>query len=219
MGTDDSAIDEVLGPVELTLQVSLSKQFIEDALPDTLSRPATKAWSTDPDLTSTICRLIRMTLLLEHLRPDLELRQEDMYSGRNTPLAPPVSPQDLHDLLEIFPDAPREYIGLLQVHDGITFIEKNPGGVENDVLVMSIFSAFNALHTMTEWYPFLTEQMPNCFFFANDGGDEGYLFGHHVGRTGIYRVGLAYAEWEGATYLAPSLFALLCGNEHLTALY
>jgi len=43
MGTDDSAIYKVLGPVKLTCKVSLSKEFIEDALPDAFGRPATEA--------------------------------------------------------------------------------------------------------------------------------------------------------------------------------
>lgn len=147
--------------------------------------------------------------ILDNLREDLELRPEDMYSGSGGPLASPVSEDDLRALLEQFPDTPQEYLDLLKIHDGITFIEKNPGGTRADVLAISVFSAFNAVHTMTQWYPFLITQMPGCFFFANDGGDEAYLLGTHDGRSGIYSVGLAYADWEGATYLGESLSALL----------
>jgi len=43
MGTDDGAIHEVLGPIELTFQVNLSQQLVEDTLPNAFSRPSTEA--------------------------------------------------------------------------------------------------------------------------------------------------------------------------------
>jgi len=43
MGTDDCAIHKVLGAVDLALPVRLSRKSIEDALPDSFSRPVTKA--------------------------------------------------------------------------------------------------------------------------------------------------------------------------------
>ena len=39
MGSDHCAIHEVLGPVELTFQVSLSQECIEDGLPDAFGAP------------------------------------------------------------------------------------------------------------------------------------------------------------------------------------
>jgi hypothetical protein len=42
MGSDDGTVHEVLEPVELTRNVSLLQELIEDVLPDAFNRPASK---------------------------------------------------------------------------------------------------------------------------------------------------------------------------------
>ena len=132
-----------------------------------------------------------------------------MYSGKGTPLASPVDHDDLEQLLERFPDTPQEYIDLIKIHDGITFIKEKSDEVTDEGLILSVYSAINALFIMTEWHPELMEDIPGCFFFASDGGDYGYLFGKHDGRGGIYRIGLSSPFWEHADYLGDSIYDIL----------
>ncbi|MGY2892522.1 hypothetical protein [Deinococcus sp. UYEF24] len=154
--------------------------------------------------------------ILTSLHPDIEVLPDNTYSSIGAPFAAPVSSDDEQQLLQRFPEAPLEYLELINIYDGMTFIEKDPDDTKHGVLVMSIFSALDALYTMTEWHPFLITQMPGCFFFARDSGD-GYLFGSKDGQYGVYRVSLAYAEWEGATYLGESLRAVLIEGKGLAS--
>ena len=143
--------------------------------------------------------------ILSNLHPKLALFP---FASQNKIFSPPVAVDDLKDLTDQFPNTPTEFIDILETHDGV--IIGGEGALKSIEIV--IFSATDALLTMTEWYPWLTEDMPDCFFFGRDG-DDVYLYGMNNNKYGIYKVGFAGPDWEWAEYIGNSLASILIDGE------
>ena len=142
--------------------------------------------------------------ILDELYPTLTLYPSNQRPGSASEA--PASEEEIRFLLEHFPDAPTDYIEIVSVHNGCII------GGKTASLYIWIYEIGTAYGTMKEWYSFLLKDMPDCFFFGQDG-DDIYLYGSHEGKTGVYRVAIAGPDWQYATYFASSIRALLCDGE------
>lgn len=142
--------------------------------------------------------------ILDSLYPALTLYPSNQRPG--SAHESPASEEEIRFLLAEFPNAPADYIEIVSVHNGCII------GGETASLDIWIYEISTAYGAMKDWYSFLLEEMPDCFFFEQ-AGDDIYLYGSHEGKTGVYKVAIAAPDWRYATYFAPSIRALLCNGE------
>ncbi|ULH14013.1 hypothetical protein MF271_00600 (plasmid) [Deinococcus sp. KNUC1210] len=142
--------------------------------------------------------------ILDELYPILTLYPSNPRPG--SAHESPASEEEIRFLLEEFPNAPADYIEIVSVHNGCII------GGEMASLYIWMYETSTAYGTMKDWYSFLLEEMPDCFYFGQDG-DDIYLYGSHEGKTGVYKVAIAGSDWRYDPYFAPSIRALLCHGE------
>ncbi|WP_189093512.1 SMI1/KNR4 family protein [Deinococcus ruber] len=146
--------------------------------------------------------------ILDSLHHKMKILPVDTYDPSAT-MQPPAKPEQIEKPLEHFPNVPRDYLELIRLHNGMTFMYNIPGSI---LFIMRILSVEDAIDMMLDWHPYLIENMPNTFFFGQDG-DEVYLYGTNNGKYGVYRVGIADGEWDGAEYIGKSLASILVEGE------
>jgi hypothetical protein len=120
----------------------------------------------------------------------------------------PVTQDNLTELKEAIEEISDDYLNSIAAHDGIDIRGKNPDEAGLYISVLCCADIFG----WKQWYPFLDIGMPSRFFFAQDG-DDCFLIGTHLGKTGVYVMAISSADWQYAKYVTPSIRAMLCNGE------
>lgn len=117
----------------------------------------------------------------------------------------PADPSELVELLAAYPHTPPDYLDIVRQYDFLS-IGTQPG--HEPYFSLSLLPPSDVL-AWSDWYSWLPETMPGAFFFGRDG-DMGLLTGEYDGMVGVFKVEISAGTWPDASYLAPSIRALLC---------
>ncbi|ULH16140.1 SMI1/KNR4 family protein [Deinococcus sp. KNUC1210] len=151
-------------------------------------------------------------MLLDELFPTLEIDHESLRNSGRHPGNFPVTIDALQNLQATYSKIPEDYLEIIKQIDGLAIQTR---GRQSPIFYISLLSAEEAVEYATSWYPFLSEDMPGCFFFAQTG-DHSYMFGNRDGLEGVFKIETSVADWEDAKYIAPSIRAFLCGGRGLS---
>jgi len=102
-------------------------------------------------------------MILDTLYPGLEIDRVSLKNHKHYPDMLPTTRERIAVLEGIYSEIPADYLNIVRQIDGVALQGKTTAG---DHFYISVLSVLEAADYVTSWYPFLSEELPGCFFFG-----------------------------------------------------